>query len=101
MLIALTISIIINIFLIWYSTMMIKKLWFVSDNIGDLLETLEDFSKHIEQVYEMELFYGDPTLDGLLKHSQEIVREIESYREIYNIANDEVEFDETEEEEEK
>ena len=96
MIIGITISIIINIFFIWYVYKLLKKLVFISDNIEDFLEILEDYSSHIESVYNMETYYGDATIEKLLEHSKEIVNEVKSYKDIYELIYDnEVEDEET------
>ena len=91
-------SISINIFFVWYIYNLLKKLLFVSDNIGDFLEVLQDYSEHIETVYNMETYYGDEVIERLLEHSRQIVKEIEGYKEIYNLIEEENEENEESEE---
>tara|TARA_R110002020_G_scaffold427201_1_gene636532 strand:- start:1260 stop:1577 length:318 start_codon:yes stop_codon:yes gene_type:complete len=89
MIIILIISALLNIFFIWYVYQLLKKLLFVSENIGDLLETLESFAEHLETVYKLETYYGDQTLENLLEHSKGIVEEVRAYRDIYDITQNE------------
>jgi len=97
MIIFLTISLLLNAFFIWYIYQVLKKLLFVSENIGDLLETLEGFGEHLEGVYSLETYYGDQTLEKLLEHSKEIVKEVQAYRDIYDIIQeDEADLDKIE-----
>ena len=101
MIIGLIISVVVNLFFIWYVYKLLKKLLFVSDNIGDFLGILSDYSDHIERVYNMETYYGDATIENLLEHSRAIVKEVETYKEIYELAYDEdEELDEEKEVEE-
>ena len=96
MIIALIISSLLNIFFIWYVYTLLKKLLFVSDNIGDFLEDLQNYADHVESVYNMETYYGDATIEKLLEHSKEIVNEVKSYKDIYELIYDnEVEDEET------
>jgi hypothetical protein len=85
----LIISAVINLFFVWYIYNLLKKLLFVSDNMEDFLDILQDYSEHIERVYNMETYYGDETIDRLLEHSKEIVKEIRAYEEIYTILEEE------------
>lgn len=94
----LALSVVLNIFLVWYIYTLLKKLLFVSDNIGGFLEGLESFSEHLESVYNMETYYGDATLERLLEHSRELVKEIGTYKEIYELTQEE-DIDEAEEQE--
>ena len=45
----LVLSVLLNMFLVWYMYTLLKKLLFVSDNIGGFLEGLESFSEHLER----------------------------------------------------
>jgi len=86
-----TISILINILSFWYIKAILKKLLFISENIGDLNEQLENYTGHIESVYQMETFYGDETLQNLVLHSKEVVDMIKDYEDIYSLTQEEVE----------
>ena len=94
----LIISVVINLFFVWYVYTLLKKLLFVSENIEDFLDTLQEYSNHIESVYSMETYYGDETIDRLLQHSKEVVKEIKAYEEIYTLMEDEQEDIEDEQE---
>ena len=85
--IVLVISVIINIFLFLYLRWLLKNFTFLSDNVYNLLETVETFSNHLGAVYELETFYGDETLQNLLLHAKQVVGEIEMYKDIYTITN--------------
>ena len=98
----LVLSVLLNMFLVWYMYTLLKKLLFVSDNIGGFLEGLESFSEHLESVYSMETYYGDATLERLLEHSRELVKEIGAYEEIYALTQEDLsEAEEQEEQEEQ
>ena len=87
-------SIALNVLLIWYIRKLLEKLLFISDNMGNLLEKLDKFEKHLNSVHEMEMFYGEPILGNLIRHSKEIVEEIETYKQIYDITNEPAETEE-------
>ena len=65
---------------------------YFSENINDLLDTLANYSKHVKSVYGLESFYGDQVLHKLLKHSQEIVEQIETFDEILYLTEEEGEL---------
>tara|TARA_Y100000310_G_C20399959_1_gene676921 strand:+ start:93 stop:425 length:333 start_codon:yes stop_codon:yes gene_type:complete len=83
-----TLSVSINILLVWYIKKVLSKLLFVSDNIGGLLGEVDTFVFHLESVHEMETYYGDPTLGELITHSKELTEHIKNYREIYTLTNE-------------
>lgn len=101
--IILTISVVLNIFFFFLSKVVVEKLYFLSENIQNLLETVETFSNHLGAVHELEMFYGDDTLQNLLSHSKQVVNEIKMYKDIYTLTSDEEElgdmFNDTEDEE--
>jgi hypothetical protein len=51
--------------------------------LGLLYDIVSDFSLHLKEVYELERFYGDPTLTHLLEHSNLLRGELEKYEEIF------------------
>jgi len=88
MIIVLIISLLFNVFFTWYVYQVLKKILFVSENIGDLVETLEDFASHVEKIYSLETYYGDQTIENLLEHSKNIVEEVRAYRDVNDILYD-------------
>ena len=63
--ISLVISMILNGLLVWYAIKVLEKL-----------------------SYEMEMYYGDPTLGALIKHSQLIVEQYTTFNEILEDLED-------------
>jgi methyl-accepting chemotaxis protein len=94
--ILLVFSILLNVLLLWYISYALKKLLFISDNMGNLMDSMKEFSDHIEKVHSMETYYGDATLENLIKHSKDVVDEIKKYEEIYNLTNETNEGDDLE-----
>ena len=54
---------------IWGNIFFLRKLLRVNENIYYVLDSLKDYSSHLKDVYNMERFYGDETLQELLEHS--------------------------------
>ena len=79
-------SVVLNVFLVWYARNTLKNLLYLSDNLGLLYEIVLDFSLHLKEVYELERFYGDPTLTNLLEHSNILRGELEKYEEIFLLS---------------
>jgi hypothetical protein len=67
--ILLAVSIAFNIVLFRLVFWQSKDLTMVSDNIGDLIEIINNYRQHLKKVYELEAFYGDETLKFLLEHT--------------------------------
>ena len=79
----------LNVFFVFYLRWLLKNLTFLSDNVYNLLESVEAFSNHLSGVYELETFYGDETLQNLLTHAKQLTEEIKVYKDIYTLTNSE------------
>ena len=75
----LIISLILNAIFYWYSRQVVTKLTFIYDNIGDMSELVSNYQVHLKSVYEMEMFYGDETLQHLMKHTKSLSLLLEDY----------------------
>ena len=75
-----TVSVALNMLLVWYIRRVMSQSSLIHNVTSDMLGALEDFSEHVNRVYELPLFYGDETLKELLEHSKELVQNIELYR---------------------
>ncbi len=75
----LIISLILNAIFYWYSRQVVNKLTFIYDNIGDMSELVSNYQVHLKSVYEMEMFYGDETLQHLMKHTKSLSTLLEDY----------------------
>ena len=85
------VSLLFNIFFIWYLKNTLSRLLFVSDNLGDLMDYTISFREHLESVHEMEMFYGDETLGSLIRHSREYSETLSEFEEIYTLSPDDEE----------
>ena len=88
---ALFVSLLFNIFFIWYLKNTLSRLLFVSDNLGDLMDYTISFREHLESVHEMEMFYGDETLGSLIRHAREYSETLSEFEEIYTLSPDDEE----------
>jgi hypothetical protein len=85
---------------------LLQKLVFVSDNIGALVDSVRGFGEHAKGIYELDVFYGDETLQSLINHLKQLDEDLEEFELIYSLTDqqdiDEEDFydDETEEEKE-
>jgi hypothetical protein len=81
-----TISVALNVFFVFYLRWLLKNFTFLSENVHNLLETVDSFANHLSGVYELEMFYGDETLQNLLTHARQVTEEIKVYKDIYTIT---------------
>tara|TARA_R110000824_G_scaffold298970_1_gene487125 strand:- start:502 stop:798 length:297 start_codon:yes stop_codon:yes gene_type:complete len=64
---------------IWGNIYLIKKLMRINENLYGVLGSLDDYLAHLRDVYSKDRFYGDETLHGLLKHSQDMGEEMDNF----------------------
>tara|TARA_R100001163_G_C5057864_1_gene194418 strand:- start:1703 stop:2044 length:342 start_codon:yes stop_codon:yes gene_type:complete len=84
----LAISIIINIGVLTYARAAIVQLLFVSEELGDLYEMFNGFSNHLEDISNLEMFYGDETVNGLLEHSRSLQEQFETFEYIFSLTEE-------------
>lgn len=89
--IVLGISIIVNLFLAWYGFLLIRKVLFVSENTTEVLIAIDRYKEHIDNVYELETFYGDETLKALLDHTGELSTFLTECQNAYGLTESEYE----------
>jgi hypothetical protein len=89
--ILLYLSIAINVALLWYGFILLKKVIYVSGNTNEIIDAVEGFRSHLDGVYELELFYGDETLKSLLDHTGELSTFLAECENAYQITEREYE----------
>ena len=94
---ALIASLLLNVFFIWYFRNLVSRLRFISENLGDLVEETISFRDHLESVHELEMFYGDETLSGLIDHVGEYSETLVEFEEIYTLLDEDEEEENLEE----
>ena len=96
--IALILSIMVNIFSIWYIRKLLAKVLFVSQNLTDLVDLLVTYRNHLRKIYSMEMFHGDETIKFLIQHTNSLLDVLEDYSDIY-LMTEPMELAELEDEE--
>lgn len=87
LIIGLSVSIGLNILLLWYLKKVLERLMLVSDNIGGLFDSVSVYREHVKSIYELEVFYGDETLESLINHTKELYEELEQFEPIYSLTD--------------
>ena len=87
------ISAIINLTFLSYLSYLLRERTDLQNDFFDLLENLEIYSNKLLSTYELEMFYGDDTLEDLLRNSKALVNKFYDYEDKYyntqDIAEDE------------
>jgi hypothetical protein len=99
----LSLSLILNGVLVFYVRSAIVRLLSISEEMHDFKAMTDNFATHLEQVYELEMFYGDETLGGLMEHARSFNEQLETFEYIYGLIEEDApnETDDTTDTEEK
>ncbi len=80
-----------NIILIWYVKRLLNIISDTTEGIKDMKEALSAFSEHLQVVYKQETYYGEPTIERLIKHSKILVQEIDQFIKVFLVSSPQIE----------
>jgi hypothetical protein len=83
-------SILFNVGVFLYARACVTRLLFVSEELRDLNAMINSFTNHVKGVYELDAFYGDATIQGLLQHAISFNEQMDTFEFIYGITEEEV-----------
>ena len=83
-----------------YITYSINQKSSLEEDLGNVYESMENFSNHLEEVHSLEMYYGDQNLQNLINHSKTLINELIDFQISYTDAEVQVESDADGEEEE-
>ena len=69
---------------IWFNIFLLKKLLYFNENFDQINISVDNFAKHLEELYELPMFYGDENLEKMLEHSRELRRDLEEFKNKYS-----------------
>lgn len=72
-----------NALLFVYSRNVAQKLVMISEEIDDMRLAATNFARHVKDVYELEMFYGDQTLQALMDHARSFREYMDEFDIIY------------------
>jgi hypothetical protein len=83
---ALGISIILNIFAVWYIRALLGRFNWISQNINDLVQIIGVFRAHLQDVRKLEQFYGDQEIKNLALHTASLMDVLQDYEDVVFIT---------------
>tara|TARA_Y100000310_G_scaffold240535_2_gene244365 strand:- start:2669 stop:3070 length:402 start_codon:yes stop_codon:yes gene_type:complete len=98
-------SVIINILFLWYIRKSLQNVGDIEEDLLVILKSIENLSDDLDDLHSMEMFYGEPVLQGLINKSRstmnDIVDMLEKYYEVRAEQVDDDDEDNQEEEKEE
>ena len=78
-----------NLLLVWYVVKLLKKFYFISENLADLFLTTKAFQVFVKSMYSMESYHGEPIIRELMEKTRDVGTEMEQFRGIFEYSIDE------------
>lgn len=85
----LVVSVVLNIMTTWYCYRLVKRFAEVEDTFEIFDMQMGEFEDHLKQIYQLEMYYGDTTLEALIKHTKFITEAYGDLKKDYMLLNGE------------
>lgn len=76
----LAISFVVNIVLIWYIRESIKRINELWQTLAVFRDVLDNYYKTLEKVYNMDIYYGEPVIEGMIRETSDLLNLYEDLR---------------------
>ena len=83
------VSVLLNLFLGWYTVRLVRKFLYISENFSDLFLTFKSFEAFVKSIYKMDILYGEPVIQDLIGRTKIVIEEIEVFRDVFEYTLDE------------
>jgi|TARA_R110002020_G_scaffold426963_1_gene636315 hypothetical protein len=77
--ISLLVSVSANILAVWYIQKLLQFITNVTSEINEVVYYMKEYEEHLDKVYNMDIYYGDVTLESLLKHTRKVTEDLEAF----------------------
>lgn len=91
-------SVILNFVFLWFISKNLQENVEIDNNTEKIIDKINLFRNHLEQLYELEMYYGDDNLESLIDHSRQLINDFVDFQEDH--YDKEAEFEPEEDEEE-
>jgi len=72
-------SVVVNVFLLLYSRWLINIVRVKEEEAESLSMIINEYVGHVKSVHEMEMFYGDQTLQSLITHGTALIDKVQEF----------------------
>ena len=93
-------SIILNLGLLWYIKKTLENTKNLERDLTNVMTDINYFEEHLEDIYGLEMYYGDQNLENLIVHSRELINNFIDFQERYYDVDVELEEEQEQEEQE-
>ena len=64
---------------LWVNYRLFTRLLFVNDEYDNILSSIETFKEHLVRINNSETSHGEPAIERLIAHSEEVVGDLEGF----------------------
>ena len=76
-------SLALNVLLVWYvRKVQVDYILYLRDNLEEFAFMHNQFTEHIDEIYNMEMYFGDQSLSKLLEHSKFVSEQTQQYLDV-------------------
>lgn len=94
-------SLLLNVGMLWYIRSMIKNNSQIEEDVAKLVEDMDGFESHVEDLHSLEVYYGDQDLQNMLVHSRTLINNFIDFQvKYFDVEVEEENAEETIEEQE-
>ena len=90
---------VIDVAVIWYIREMLIRFNLLSQGFEDINAVLDEYAEHVKKISEMEAYFGDEIILGLLRHSVDTKEYLNEFRVLFSLDEGEGGIQDAEEEE--
>ena len=83
--ILLVLHLVVDIAAIWYIREMLIRFNLLSQAFEDINVVLDEYTDHVKKISELEAYFGDETILGLLRHSVETKEYLDEFRIMFSL----------------
>jgi allophanate hydrolase subunit 1 len=81
-------SILTNVGLGWFVYRILNYQNELEEDLQRLSDEAQDLKLHIKSIYELDMFYGDDTLQSMLEHMNQFSEDVDYYIDKYSTEED-------------
>ncbi len=95
-------SVVTNVLFLWYIYRSLQNVGDIEEDLLEVLKSIEGLSDDIDDLHSMEMFYGEPVLQGLINNSRSTMNDIiDVLEKYYDVRAEQIDEDEDEDNQEE
>ena len=76
-------SVAINLGFLWYIKKMFDKNQSLEQDVVEMVDRIDSFSNHLEELHSLETYYGDTDLQEAIEHSRQLINDFIDFQQKY------------------